>query len=532
MFVQKKTAVCLMDYMVSTLNFIVVACFILILSGCPSPKLEPVSMVSKLDATGDFNPENPSMVNFPVKVIFAIDDSGSMGSTDPQDLRIDAVKQFVNEYLTPDHENAWVNVYLWGSGIEEGTGAFTQTKEEIETVLDAANSGSGTDYMKSLTEMYSQIQSDILKDIQENARSTRSKYIGIFLSDGSPGDGSGTAAYIQKIQEIATMVKDNGSSTFILNTYLLANGLSGQPRTNAETLLTDMALAGEGEFTVLESAEDIDFVNTIDMSVSIQYRLKYFFACNYNARPGTDEIFTDSDSDGLNDEDEAFFGTDPQLKDTDNDGYSDYFEIVRSTEDNEYDPLVPDIPCEFVVNGRYTDTDRDGLTDCEETYLTTKLDDIDTDQDFIPDDIEFIFGTNPLEPEEFNDDDQDGMDNLRELQLHTNPSSDDPLIHERHKYKYVLNKENEENPLSRAYSFDVSNIKIVNTQGSFWDKSKKYNLLDPGENRVRFYYCQLPEDSTNLDDLIYRMAEVKVKYGSEEYENFSQFDFMVIQGAE
>jgi len=185
-----------------------------------------------------------------------------------------------------------------------------------------------------------------------------------------------------------------------------------------------------------------------------------------------------------------------------------------------------------VVNGRYDDTDRDGLTDCEETYLTTKLDDIDTDQDFIPDDIEFIFGSNPLEPEEFNDDDQDGVDNLRELQLHTNPSSDDPLIHKRHKYKYVLNTDNKDDPQSRAYNFDVTNIKIVDTQGSYWDKSKNFNLLDPGENRIRFYYCQLPEDSTNLDDLIYRMAEVKVKYGSEEYENFSQFDFMVIQGAE
>lgn len=517
-------------YLLKTGIAMLTACLILTLtlSGCSSTDLEPVSEVKTLNAVGDFYPEDPNQVNFPVKVIFAIDDSGSMKGNDPQKLRIEAVRNFATEYLTDEHENAWINVYLWASEIREGTGVFTRDESLIDPVLNTAEKGNSTHYMKALTEMQNQIHSDILRTSTDDSRKSRMKYIGVFLSDGEPLDGLGKEAYLTKIEEIRTMVQKNGSS-FVLNTYLLANGLDDIKRKEAESLLTDMALAGKGELTVLESAEDIDFVNSIDMTVSVQYRLKYFFACNLNARAGKERIHTDSDGDGLTDEDEERYGTDPGLKDTDDDGYSDYFEITRSTHNERYNPLIPDIPCEFYENGRYLDTDRDGLTDCEETYLTTNLDDIDTDQDFIPDDIEFIFGTNPLESEKLNDDDLDGIGNLREIQLHTNPSSDDPTIHERYSYNYELITQNQNDPEERAYEFHVSNIKTVNTKGSYWDATKRYNILAPGENRIRFYYCQLPEDSSNLDELIYRMAEIKVKYGEDVTERLSQFDFIRIQ---
>ncbi len=47
-------------------------------------------------------------------------------------------------------------------------------------------------------------------------------------------------------------------------------------------------------------------------------------------------IFTDSDSDGLSDEDESKYGTDPKNPDTDSDGYQDGAEV-----NSGYNPLIP-----------------------------------------------------------------------------------------------------------------------------------------------------------------------------------------------
>jgi hypothetical protein len=55
-------------------------------------------------------------------------------------------------------------------------------------------------------------------------------------------------------------------------------------------------------------------------------------------------IFLDSDQDGLSDEEEKSLGTDPYNKDTDNDGYSDGVEVKTG-----YDPLQP-APGDKLVN--------------------------------------------------------------------------------------------------------------------------------------------------------------------------------------
>ncbi|MDR1352196.1 MAG: thrombospondin type 3 repeat-containing protein [Treponema sp.] len=62
---------------------------------------------------------------------------------------------------------------------------------------------------------------------------------------------------------------------------------------------------------------------------------KITVAIHFSSRTGWQDI--DSDGDGLTDEEETFLGTDPNKKDTDGDGYEDGWEVV-----NGYDPLDPD----------------------------------------------------------------------------------------------------------------------------------------------------------------------------------------------
>lgn len=61
-----------------------------------------------------------------------------------------------------------------------------------------------------------------------------------------------------------------------------------------------------------------------------------FFATAQEQATTTKNIFSDSDQDGLSDEEEKTYGTDPQKADTDGDSYSDGAEVQSG-----YDPLKP-----------------------------------------------------------------------------------------------------------------------------------------------------------------------------------------------
>ncbi len=126
---------------------------------------------------------------------------------------------------------------------------------------------------------------------------------------------------------------------------------------------------------------------------------------------------TDSDEDGLTDDEEEELGTDPNNPDTDGDGISDGDEVENGT-----DPLDPNDP------GEGTDSDEDGLTDDEEEELGTDPNNPDTDGDGISDGDEVENGTDPLDPNdpgEGTDSDEDGLTDDEEEELGTDPNNPD-----------------------------------------------------------------------------------------------------------
>lgn len=115
---------------------------------------------------------------------------------------------------------------------------------------------------------------------------------------------------------------------------------------------------------------------------------------------------TDSDGDGLTDEEEIALGTDPLNPDTDDDGINDGDEVELGT-----DPLNPDTDGDILYDGGELiygtnplepDTDGDGLTDGDEVYFydTDPLNP-DTDGDGWTDYEEVVSGTDPLDPDDF-----------------------------------------------------------------------------------------------------------------------------------
>jgi Tol biopolymer transport system component len=126
---------------------------------------------------------------------------------------------------------------------------------------------------------------------------------------------------------------------------------------------------------------------------------------------------TDSDADGLANDQETQLGTDPFVSDTDQDGLLDGEEVNAA----KTNPIVADTDQDGIIDGeeikRYTtnalnpDSDADLLNDGAEISAQTNPLIADTDQDGLQDGAEVSMGTDPLKPDTDNDQLMDGLEN-------------------------------------------------------------------------------------------------------------------------
>lgn len=507
----------------------------MMISGCSNPELERAQSRSKVALKGEFLTENPDVINFPIRIVLAIDCSGSMMGSDPDHSRIDAAWDFIQEYI--DYESVKFDVMLWNNTVRGTTGGFTRDLDALRTVLYSYNNTSLTNYTTAIQTAEQHFLAEIAAMRNDNAQSAniaRMKCIVLFFSDGMPDPGG--AVVINEIYNTLEdmeehLVEEQGVALFNFHTFFLSTLLQNN-ETDYNTvvdLMTNMANRGNGIYTEFTTASNIDFINIVDMRLTVEYQMKFIIACNLNVRPGNEIVAVDSDGDGLTDEeeqdvdfnhngridpDEVGRATDPTMRDTDGDGLSDYFERKMSTIDNALDPLDPtDSGCPF--GAETFDRDRDGLTDCEEVIKGTLYNNPDTDRDGIPDGIEFNMGTNPLEQQYVMDSDFDGMPDWLEVQRHTNVKVNDDKIRARYSYVYdirdlgliELNQGTEHESRRRRISFDITNIDIMNTLAA--DGRAR------GDNVIRFFIAEVPEDMPESNP-VYRVADIVINFNDME----------------
>ncbi len=496
----------------------------------------------------EFYTENPENIQFPVKVLFAIDCSLSMTSSDPLNppdepygRRIAAVRRFLDRYNTSDYPSVSFSIMLWSANVLDqtrngyGDPGFTRSADELNRVLDNVNNDTTTDYIGTLDAIRDVVHNDIINTLYEESgenKVARTKYIVLFFSDGMPNVAGGEpqlqSDIYDRVEAMTQLAEDEGVGQFSLHTFFLSAWFDLNPgfdaeRQYAENTLRGMAQRGNGSFREFATAAAIDFINFTDLRLANQYKVAYIMAYNFMVRPGIDVLNLDSDGDGLTDEDEInLHGTDPRNRDTDNDGLSDYFEIDVQTlmDDGQMwpDPLVNDSSCPPPPGGVWPDQDSDGLTDCEESIKGTWRFVADFDSDCMPDGIEVAAGINPFENDYIADSDMDEEWDLYEVKWHTNALANDPILYERYRYAYTTIDHGPPDPVLnpdipqgiKRYTFDISNISLMDTIGSA--ANGMFNggqELLPGDNIIRIYIAQVPEDRPNAPP-IFRMAEVTI----------------------
>jgi hypothetical protein len=155
----------------------------------------------------------------------------------------------------------------------------------------------------------------------------------------------------------------------------------------------------------------------------------------------TDPMSADTDGDGIKDNEELQIGTNPTLADTDSDGFSDGIEVAAQSNpkvlastpnDSDGDKLSDEFeskytsPTSATSMDAATDTDSDGLTNLQEQAIGTDPTKVDTDGDGINDKAEIDNGFDPINTSDGSqDNDGDGLTNKEEVDNNTNPNEKD-----------------------------------------------------------------------------------------------------------
>lgn len=187
--------------------------------------------------------------------------------------------------------------------------------------------------------------------------------------------------------------------------------------------------------------------------------LKRVVAMNRNMLSRNGEVMVDSDGDGVSDDDEATLGLDPTNVDSDGDRISDGVELRMGLPGNP-DQMSLDTPrgCNPEL-----DSDGDRLNDCEERVLGTDACIVDTDGDGLPDLVEQLGGSNPLIPEDLEDDDRDGLTNVLEVQSHTDLLSADIAFQKERGYGYSIKPAPKTVDGRNCYEIDIYNVSLGGT---------------------------------------------------------------------
>jgi len=478
----------------------------------------------------------------PIKILIAMDASGSMANSDPDGSRATATVNLIANL--PRDPQVFISVMLFaGSTTAFLTRSGLPSFDQISTMTPAdlsllagriLNFTSGdpnrdsTDFVKALSEIYSLINADIANS-QANPTdvdaASRAEYDVIFLSDGRPDPNTAAqdaqilygdaVTRIRALKDLASDVRFN--TVFVFNpttppaTCVQVDGGTSDAGTSdagfvcpaAEVAadadrLERMAALGGGTFRDFRNHEPINFLSFRLGQLRRRYIVKEFLVSNFSVAGDSALDQVDSDNDGLTDAEELALGTDPLNPDTDGDGFSDGVEVRFARLGANLNPLRFDPGCPPNLIGR--DSDCDGLLDCDEQLIGSNPSAIDSDKDGMADAVEWLLGTQPTVDDSGLDPDSDGMKNRQEVRNHTNPLLADVADLTRNGYRYTLIEDGPPDATgSQCYQFRIDNVQLVNTLPDTRDGGTGRGA---GFNNIYLSLAQIPSDDPTAKTLM------------------------------
>jgi hypothetical protein len=389
----------------------------LLLLGCSRAELEripvdPPARNDKIHVSGGLCTAEPETLIFPLRVLFIVDGSVSMETSDPPDPvtgetgREKAVREAWSSLLDRGIEDVRVGILRFASEAQSRTASdldgddiddtyFSADREQLEAATEAlAETSRTTNYANALSEAYFEIHAELRNAPKESL--PLSKFVVIFLSDGLPdteGDEdqekNRPTSLLEAVESIAEVARLSRVGDFSFHTAYLSSGLGPVLDQDAQSLLAQMAETGGGTFRSFPAGERLDFVD-IDFSIIRRvFTLRSLVALNLNA---------------LNDGDQLAAALGRDLRASHGGG-----EDAGTAPTADTAP-APDTDASTGPRGpTFVDLDGDGEAGCGEPL-------VDTDGDGLADATELAVGSDPF----VKDTDDDGLDDWVEWQFRDN----------------------------------------------------------------------------------------------------------------
>ncbi|MCA9546787.1 MAG: VWA domain-containing protein [Myxococcales bacterium] len=448
---------------------LVCACTDAELEEIPTPPPPPRDDTLRVDGALCTRP--PDALEFPLRVLFLVDGSESMETTDPVDpatgetRRQAAVRETWTRLLQGSEGAVKVGIARFSAQAQSRTvvdldgddlpeSFFSDDPAVLEIATQAlAATDRTTNYLNALDEAYFELRTEMLRADEEAL--SRSRYVVVFLSDGLPDEAGAegrrntAGAIVDAVGGLQDLADLFGVPEFAFHTVYLSAGQGPALDQAAQDLLGAMAQRGGGNYRSVPSGERLDFLGLDLARIRRVFRLRSLVAVHQHllldaaqvppaplpaptgfkdvdgdGRPGCGDPLVDSDGDGLADVRERLIGSDPADPDTDRDGVRDRIEWALGR--SGLDPLDPtDTGCrvldQVVDRPDCGDADGDGVCDCgvdsEDLDGDGRCDDPDGDGDGLNDCEEIYLGTSRTAV----DTDADGLPDLLEFRAGTSP---------------------------------------------------------------------------------------------------------------